>query len=475
MDAVLLIGRSERLQEADVVSLVAPSVVEERAWRTMVKRSDPGDSGRLATTWTGASPARISAGVLPDVCARHNAPSRAWAIPALVNAGGQKGNVGVVLALDEAEHALAGVLGVARALPTFSAVSSPVDREVRVLLRPRRGALPDLERLSVAIDAARLAAHLTDQPPNMLNCDAFVDRAAQVAEQLGSRISVFRREALRESGLLGVYSVGQAARQEPAMVVLDHRLSPSGTLATQGGPAGQAWVGKGIVYDTGGLSIKSKTGMPGMKSDMAGAAAVLAAFSAAVRLKTEQPLTAILCIAENAVGPDAVRPDDVIRMYSGRTVEVNNTDAEGRLVLADGVAWAARNREPGAVIDLATLTGAQTVATGKRHAALYCNDDELEQRAVAAGRRSGDLVHPLPYNPEFYRREFASTVADMRNSVKDRNNAQSSCAGQFIGNHLMATGYDRPWLHVDMTGPAVSAHRGTGFGVGLLLAMNNLL
>ena len=276
-------------------------------------------------------------------------------------------------------------------------------------------------------------------------------------------IEVFRREALREHGLLGIHSVGRAAVQEPALVVLDH-VPPGAT-------DGVAWVGKGIVYDTGGLSIKSKTGMPGMKSDMAGAAAVLAAFEAAARLGYPRRLTAALCIAENAVGPDAVRPDDIIPMFSGRSVEVNNTDAEGRLVVSDGIAWVARHRDPRHIVDLATLTGAQSVATGKRHAALYCNDDDLEQLAIRAGRSTGDLVHPLPYCPEFYRREFSSTVADMRNSVKDRNNAQSSCAGQFIGNHLAAAGFDRPWLHVDMAGPAVSAHRATGFGVALLLGV----
>ncbi len=180
-------------------------------------------------------------------------------------------------------------------------------------------------------------------------------------------------------------------------------------------------------------------------------------------------LTAVLCVAENAIGPAATRPDDVITMYSGHTVEVNNTDAEGRLVLADGVAWAARHRSPDVMIDLATLTGAQSMATGKRQAALYCSDEQLEADAVAAGRRSGDLVHPLPYVPEFFRAEFRSPVADMRNSVKDRSNGQSSCAGQFIANHMRE--HKGPWLHVDMAGPAFSGGRATGYGPALLLAL----
>jgi probable aminopeptidase NPEPL1 len=159
----------------------------------------------------------------------------------------------------------------------------------------------------------------------------------------------------------------------------------------------------------------------------------------------------------------------VITLYSGRTVEVNNTDAEGRLVLGDGVAYASRQLAPDVIIDLATLTGAQLIATGRRHAAVVCNDEALEAAAVRAGRLSGDLVHPLPYCPEFYAREFESKVADMKNSVKDRENAQSSCAAQFVAEHL--AGYTGPWLHVDLAGPATAGERGTGFGVGLLLAL----
>jgi probable aminopeptidase NPEPL1 len=210
-----------------------------------------------------------------------------------------------------------------------------------------------------------------------------------------------------------------------------------------------------------------------MKMDMAGAAAVLAGFEAAVELQVSKRLTAILCIAENAVGPNAVRPDDLVQMFSGKTVEINNTDAEGRLVLADGVAWAAKHRSPDVIIDIATLTGAQAVATGKHHAAIYCNHEDWEVKAVVAGKLSGDLTHPLPYCPEFFRKEFRSQVADMKNSVKDRANGQAACAGQFIGNHLDK--YKGIWLHVDMAGPSKEGGRATGYGVGLFLALADLL
>jgi len=268
--------------------------------------------------------------------------------------------------------------------------------------------------------------------------------------------------------------------------------------------------------------------MCGMKTDMGGAAAMLGAFRALVTLRpTNIELHLVLCIAENAVGAAAFRPDDVVTAFSGRTVEINNTDAEGRLVLADGVAYASGPLQCADVIDMATLTGAQMVATGRHFAGIVSDDEEMESAAVSAGKLSGDLVHPLPYAPEFFSREFSSPIADMRNSVKDRSNAQASCAGQFIANHLDAgwnkrskraggggetrdvagiearegsTGKDEVgeedgdegddesdapsgaedvggarhrWLHVDMAGPSTEkgSGRGTGFGVPLLVEL----
>jgi probable aminopeptidase NPEPL1 len=226
------------------------------------------------------------------------------------------------------------------------------------------------------------------------------------------------------------------------------------------------WVGKGIMYDTGGLSLKPKGSMGGMKMDMGGAAAVLGAFEVAAGRGEATDLCAILCLAENAIGPDAIRNDDIIRIYSGKTVEINNTDAEGRLVLGDGVAYATEHLDASVVVDVATLTGAQLVATGRTFAAVVSNDEALERAAVEVGRESGDLTHPLPYCPELLIAEFKSQVADMKNSVKDRMNAQSSCAGHFVEAHL--TDPSALWLHIDIAGPAFIKERGTGYGVALL-------
>jgi probable aminopeptidase NPEPL1 len=154
--------------------------------------------------------------------------------------------------------------------------------------------------------------------------------------------------------------------------------------------------------------------------------------------------------------------------------KINNTDAEGRLILGDGVAHAAQNLNPSIIIDMATLTGAQGVATGKFYGALYCNDESLEQSIVRSGMDSGDLCHPMPYAPEFFSQEYSSSVADMKNSVADRNNAQVSCAGQFIGNHIsdwLAIEANR-WCHIDMAYPVYDKkdERATGYGVGLLFS-----
>ena len=137
--------------------------------------------------------------------------------------------------------------------------------------------------------------------------------------------------------------------------------------------------------------------------------------------------------------------------------------------MADGLAHATRHLNPDVVLDMATLTGAQLVATGRRHAALYCNDDELEALAMKAGRSSGDLTHPLPYAPEFYKADYKSPIADLRNTTSDRMNASSASAGWFLSNHLVD--YDGPWIHVDIAGPVGHKDRGTGFGVGLLMDM----
>ncbi|MCB9530000.1 MAG: leucyl aminopeptidase family protein [Myxococcales bacterium] len=458
----LFVGRRDRLLGDDVAALL-PEGASKR-WEAMIDAAPPGDGGATASTFIGDGGERLVAAVLPDACSRHNTPTRAHAITKLVSdAAPAAGEVAVVVALEEAAHAVAAGAAVARALPLFSRKTGEQKaRRVRVALLAGDEGKIDLERVEVIADAVRTAARLVDTPPNELHTDAFVDFARSTAARLDVDITVLQGAAVANAGLGGLWAVGKAAARPPALVVLQYtppEVKPDAKTI--------AWVGKGIVYDTGGLSLKPKDGMAGMKGDMGGAAAVIGAFTAAVRLGTPHRIVALLCLAENAIGPRAFRNDDIITLYSGKAIEVNNTDAEGRLVLSDGVAYAVRHHGPDVVIDVATLTGAQLIATGKRHAASVCNDDALEAAAVAAGRITGDLVHPLPYVPEFFRSEFKSPVADLKNSVKDRMNAQSSCAGQFIAENL--GDYSGPWLHLDIAGPSGLGERGSGFGVALLV------
>lgn len=453
---LVVIGRRHRLLSAEVLALLP---IDRPQVEAMLRELDPEDWGVSVSTF--ARGRKVVLGLLPERCSRHNSPSRAWAMPALCRQAGGKQDAALLIAPDDPEHALACCLSAARAFPRFSAKSGPSQQRTVKLMVVCEGPLAS-PMLQPAMDAVRLAGELVDTPTAELNTVTFTERALAVARSVGAKATVIAGEAVVEAGLGGLWSVGKAAVHKPALVVLEHQ--PAGASRTV------AWVGKGIVYDTGGLALKTKEGMPGMKGDMGGAAAVLGAFWAAARSGCPDHLIAVLCLAENAIGPEATRPDDVVRMASGRTVEINNPDAEGRVVLADGLSWLLHHHKPAWVADLATLTGAQLVATGKQVAAIYSNDEGLEWATVAAGRRAGEPVHPLVYIPELLRKELRSPVADMKNSVKDRNNAQSSCAALFIEEHLPPGA--PPWVHVDICGPARDdEERGSAFGVGLLLEL----
>ncbi len=317
LDTLLIVGRRERLLAADVRALL-PEGFSAAAWEAMVG-GDARDSARTAETFTGGSPRRVAVGVLPESCSRHCPPSRALAIPGALRPASGRGTTGVVLAVDARAYAFAAVNAVASGLPAFSATSRQTETAVRIAVLAPDGPLANAAALQRSADATRLAAAWVDMPPDRLTTTHFVHIAREIARELKCGFQAIQGPTLREQGLGGLWSVGRASKDPPALVVLDH--------APEGATRRVAWVGKGITYDTGGLSIKPKMGMPGMKTDMGGAAAVLAAFKAAVELGCTQRLTAVLCIAENMVGPDSMRPDDVITLLSGKTVEVNNTDA----------------------------------------------------------------------------------------------------------------------------------------------------
>lgn len=399
----------------------------------------------------------ICVSLLPIQHSRHNSPTHADKVTSFCRQYCTSDNWDIIL-LSDAYAIDAHIASVAKAFPIFqSKTSTHSERLIHII--PLHHECSNNQQ--ILVDNIRLCGNLVDQPPShchVSNIIHFVQNWSQ--DHSNVSVKVIRGSKLQDKGLNGIWAVGKAAEEEPALVCL-HWNPPT----NQAHPH-ICWVGKGIIYDTGGLSIKGKTGMPGMKVDMAGSAAVLAAFKTAVEQNYAHPLSAILCLAENAIGPTAVRPDDIITMYSGKTVEINNTDAEGRLVLADGTAWAEKNLQPDVLIDIATLTGAASTTVGKGISALYCNDATLENIAIQSGFKTGEVCYPLPYIPENWKKEFTSSVADMKNSVARRNNAQSACAGQFIGNHLSQ---QIPWLHIDIAPAASIQGRSTSVGVHLLL------
>jgi probable aminopeptidase NPEPL1 len=457
---LVLIGQKEALSQA------RPDTVSSAVWEALMDDLKGGDLGTVRSTYTGNTElSELVVCALPEKVARHASPARSHALhQSLLGACGGKGDLAVRILLADAAHAFASALAVARCFSTFSRKSKDdddCDRTVHIEMIAPEGTVTPTRRMIESANSVRLAGSWVDAPCGDFNVDGFIQAARDVADETGASLELIQGQDLIEQGYGGLVVVGKAAEAGPALVILKHE--PAGAERTI------AWVGKGVVYDTGGLSLKISGGMVGMKNDMGGAAGILAGFRAAVLSGAKDRIYALLCLAENSVDERAGRPDDIHQSYSGKTVEVNNTDAEGRLVLADGLAHATRHLNPDVVLDMATLTGAQLVATGRRHAALYCNDDALEAQATAAGRSSGDLTHPLPYAPEFFAGDYKSPVADLCNTTSDRMNASSASAGWFLSNHLVD--YDGPWIHVDIAGPVGHKDRGTGFGVGLLMDM----
>lgn len=470
---VLVIGQTKHLSSIswDLVKCKLQPRVTEELWTGAVSCLNPAPTDTVSMYLNMATVAG-----LPSKVSRHNTNSRAHSITKLVRSCTVGGSETIVIVCEKQDMYASGC-AVARGYSLYSrktAGEAPLaiprvvrDVEVKVEFVLVEGtrceaavlSAEDIKALETSCSAIQLAARLVDAPCNEMNTTKFVEEACNVAKELGIVPTVIQDKELERRGFGGLFGVGKASTHPPALVVLSHVPATSRRSV--------AWVGKGIVYDTGGLSIKGKTAMPGMKRDCGGAAAILGAFKVAVENGFTDTLHAVLCLAENSVGPLATRPDDIHTLYSGKTVEINNTDAEGRLVLADGVAYAANDLKADIVLDMATLTGAQGIATGRFHASHLTNSASWEDALCEAGRVSGDLCFPSVFCPELQFPEFTSAVADMKNSVADRNNGQPSCAGLFIMANL---GFDFPgvWMHVDMAAPANVGERATGYGVALL-------
>jgi leucyl aminopeptidase len=290
-----------------------------------------------------------------------------------------------------------------------------------------------------------LAKDLVNAPSSQLYPEVLAQAAIEAAAGLPIDVTVWDETRLEQDGFGGIAGVGGGSARPPRLVKLSY--------APAGATAHVALVGKGITFDTGGISLKPPASMVGMKYDMAGAATVLATVVAVARLGLPVRITAWMCIAENMPSGSAIKPNDVLRIRGGRTVEVLNTDAEGRLVMADGLA-AASEEHPDAIIDVATLTGAAVVALGNRYAAVM-GDDALVESVRASAASAGELFWPLPL-PSELRAAINSEVADIANASPGNTAGGMLLAGvflrEFVGN--AEDGSRIPWAHLDIAGPA---------------------
>lgn len=341
-----------------------------------------------------------------------------------------------------------------------SADKVPVDRVRFISTRPsvKSAALKALQRAEAILAGTVLARDLSNAPGNEIYPETLAQTAVESGSRNGFEVKVLGEAELRELGMGGVLAVNRGSDREPRFIIMEY------------GPKGKkpvVLVGKGVTFDSGGISIKPSAGMAEMKMDMSGAAAVIGTFEAVSRLRLPVRLVGLIPAVENMLGGSAQRPGDIIRHLNGLTSEVDNTDAEGRLILADALAYADRYR-PAAVIDLATLTGAVVVALGHVVTGMMGNDPGVMRRLREAGEATYERVWELPLYDE-YERLIKSDVADVKN-VGGRW-AGAITAGWFLKKHIGAY----RWVHLDIAGTAIqeeSTHYtpkgGSGVGVRLL-------
>ena len=387
---------------------------------------------------------------------------------AAVRALGGKATVALTLGMDPAlvaaaaEGALLGAYNFSAYRSGDAAKTAPPSTVTLLVPDPKADGLDAVaRRAGIVASAVALARDLVNTPPNDLPPAELARRAEEAGLAVGLQVEVLDEAALKAGGYGGVLGVGGGSDRPPRVV----RLTHAGT-----GPR-VALIGKGITFDSGGISIKPAAGMDAMKSDMAGAAAVVAVMTAVAALDLPLQVTATVPMAENLPSGSAYRPADVLTMYGGKTVEVLNTDAEGRLILADAIVRACED-SPAFLIETSTLTGAQRIALGDRTCGVM-GTEELRDRVVAAGQRVGDDAWPMPL-PDHLRSGLDSTVADIANVTGDRGGGMLA-AGVFL-REFVADGVQ--WAHVDVASPAFNTGRawgytpkgGTGVPVRTLLA-----
>lgn len=320
--------------------------------------------------------------------------------------------------------------------------------------------------IKTLVDGICLARDAVNEPPNVMNPASFVKIAESLSE-LGVNVKVIKGAELQKLKMGCLAAVGRASAVPPRLLILEWRATASTKFDF-------GFVGKGVTFDTGGLCLKPPSGMPDMKSDMGGGAAVLGAMHALAARKAPFNVVAAIPLAENMISGDAYRPSDILDCHSGSTVEVIDTDAEGRLILADALSYMARKYKPDTIVDLATLTGAIVVALGFESAGLFSNNPEVSKKIKAVADSVGEKVWELPL-PEDYNKGLESKVADIRNLALGYG-AGSITAAQFLHKFIPD---GQKWAHIDIAGvafrsapsPLYNAKCATGYGVRLLTGL----
>ncbi len=322
-------------------------------------------------------------------------------------------------------------------------------------------------------EGVNTARTLSQTPPNVATPTWMASQAKAMGRKTGLKVTVIQGKRLEDERLEGLINVGKASENKPCLIRIEYRPT-----RVKKGVKPAVLIGKTMTYDSGGLSIKVGGGMRGMKRDKDGGCAVFGAMQVIANvIKPDRPVIALLAAAENSISDEAYRPDDVLTFRNGVTVEVTNTDAEGRLVMADALCWALDKENPAFMVDMATLTGGVVVALGKPFAGMWCDDDNLRARVEQAGQATGDRVWRLPHDTQ-YQDMMKSPIADIVNSapVREAHPIQGAAFLRYFVDYPMKDGDKAfPWCHIDIAGThATDSDRGpyipgpTGFGVRLL-------
>jgi len=319
-----------------------------------------------------------------------------------------------------------------------------------------------LERGSIIAEGVNLARDLVNEPANEANPVKLANFVTNIFSGLNVKVTIYDEKYLQENGFGGIIAVGKGSDVPPRLVVIEYN--------PVNGQRPVALVGKGVCFDSGGLDLKTREGMERMKIDMAGAAAVIGTIYSIAKLSILVNVVGVIPLVENMPSGKATKPGDVIKMYNGKYVEVVNTDAEGRLILADAISFVERRFRPRYIIDLATLTGACVIALGNKIAGIMGNDKELINDLIKSGEETNELLWELPLHKE-YKENLKSEVADLRNISRDRG------AGAIIGGLFLSEFLDNSsWAHLDIAGvvysdkeSSLNPRGATGFGVRLLL------